>query len=238
MKPKILYLYIIKDITNVKPIINEMTPALIESFPKSGPTVLSSIISNGAGKAPDLNNSAKSVAVWKVKFPVIWPEPPTIASLIVGALIILLSRIIANCFPTPAVVAFANFLEPTLSKLNTTTVSLVWLFILGFASVRFSPLIIILLLIISSLLSSPSYLIFSVPKVSSFFWDTNWNVKFAVLPNKFLILAGSSRPGNSTKILLLPLFTIFGSFVPSSSTLLLTISIAWSKDEFFKSTKP
>ena len=37
-------------------------PALIESCPKSGPTVLSSIIFKGAGKAPDLNNKAKSVA--------------------------------------------------------------------------------------------------------------------------------------------------------------------------------
>jgi len=38
-------------------------PALIESCPRSGPTVLSSIISNGAGNAPDLNNKARSVAV-------------------------------------------------------------------------------------------------------------------------------------------------------------------------------
>ena len=37
--------------------------ALIESCPRSGPTVLSSIISNGAGNAPDLNNKARSVAV-------------------------------------------------------------------------------------------------------------------------------------------------------------------------------
>ena len=39
-----------------------LAPAFIESSPKSGPTVLSSIIFKGAGKAPDLNNKAKSVA--------------------------------------------------------------------------------------------------------------------------------------------------------------------------------
>ena len=39
-----------------------MAPALIESSPRSGPTVLSSIIVNGAGKDPDLRSNAKSVA--------------------------------------------------------------------------------------------------------------------------------------------------------------------------------
>ena len=72
---------------------------------------------------------------------------------------------------------------------------------------------------------------FSDPKVSSLSWVTNLKVKFAVLPNNFLILIGSSRPGNSTKILSFPLLKILGSFVPISSTLLLTISIAWFCDE-------
>ena len=67
---------------------------------------------------------------------------------------------------------------------------------------------------------------FSVPNDSSELLDINWNVKFAVLPNKDLILPGSSSPGNSTRIRSLPLFKIFGSLVPTSSTLLLTISIA------------
>jgi len=48
--------------TNINPIIRAIVPASIESFPRSGPTVLSSIIDNGAGRAPDLNNKAKSVA--------------------------------------------------------------------------------------------------------------------------------------------------------------------------------
>ena len=55
-------------------------PASIESWPKSGPTVLSSTTDNGVGKAPDLHNNAKSVAVWKVKFPDIVPFPPVIES--------------------------------------------------------------------------------------------------------------------------------------------------------------
>ena len=51
-----------KSTTKQKPTIREIIPAFIESFPKSGPTVLSSIIFYGAGNAPDLNNKAKSVA--------------------------------------------------------------------------------------------------------------------------------------------------------------------------------
>ena len=41
--------------------IYEIDPEIIESFPKSGPTVLSSTIFIGVGKAPDLNNNDKSV---------------------------------------------------------------------------------------------------------------------------------------------------------------------------------
>tara|TARA_B100000767_G_C19261060_1_gene327235 strand:+ start:202 stop:363 length:162 start_codon:yes stop_codon:yes gene_type:complete len=52
-----------KMITKRNPIAKAIIPALMESCPKSGPTVLSSIIFNGAGNAPDLNNKARSVAV-------------------------------------------------------------------------------------------------------------------------------------------------------------------------------
>ena len=54
------YFININIMTSKKPIINAMVPASMESFPKSGPTVLSSIIDNGAGRAPDLSNNAKS----------------------------------------------------------------------------------------------------------------------------------------------------------------------------------
>ena len=62
INPKIQYLNIIKNMTNNDPIIKAKIPDLIESSPSPGPTVLSSIISNGAGKAPDLKSNAKSVA--------------------------------------------------------------------------------------------------------------------------------------------------------------------------------
>ena len=93
-----------KIITKRNPIAKAIIPALIESWPRSGPTVLSSIISKGAGNAPDLSSNAKSVADWKVKSPVITPLPPNIGSRILGALITLLSKIIANLFPTLFVV--------------------------------------------------------------------------------------------------------------------------------------
>ena len=73
---------------------------------------------------------------------------------------------------------------------------------------------------------SSSYLRISAPKVSLSFCVIKRKLKLAVFPNKDFILIGSSKPGNSTKILSFPLFRIFGSFVPTSSTLLLTISIA------------
>ena len=208
----------------------------MESSPRSGPTVLSSKMFYGAGKAPDLRSKAKSVADWNVKFPEIWPVPPNIGSLICGALIILLSKIIAKRLPTFLVVALPNFLEPTLSKVKLTTVSLFVLSKEGLALVKFSPLRITLLFIFNSVTPSSKNKV-SDPKASSSS-DTNLKLKFAVLPNKFLILLGSSRPGSSINILSFPLLIIVGSLVPTSSILLLTISNEWSSAEFFISIRP
>ena len=119
-------------------IIREIDPDLIESSPKSGPTVLSSRMIKGAGRAPDLRSRAKSVADWKVKFPEICPLPPKIGSLICGALIILLSKIIANLCPTYFVVALPNFLAPTLSSVKLTVVSPVLLSTAGLALIKLS----------------------------------------------------------------------------------------------------
>ena len=47
---------------DIKPTINDVAPDLIESSPKSGPTVRSSTTIKGVGKAPDLSSKAKSVA--------------------------------------------------------------------------------------------------------------------------------------------------------------------------------
>ena len=94
--------------TNAKPIIKEIAPEFIESWPKSGPTVRSSTISRGVGSAPDLNNKAKSVASWKLKSPEIIPLPPVIGSLIEGALIIWLSNTMAILLPTLFKVDFGS----------------------------------------------------------------------------------------------------------------------------------
>ena len=48
-------------IDSTNPIIKEIAPEIIESLPKSGPTVLSSTMLIGVGNAPDLNKRAKSV---------------------------------------------------------------------------------------------------------------------------------------------------------------------------------
>ena len=95
--------------TKTKPTIKDIMPDLIESSPRSGPTVLSSTMFNGAGNAPDLSSKDKSVASWKVKLPEIIPLPAVIGSLIEGALIILPSKTIANLLPTLSVVTLPNF---------------------------------------------------------------------------------------------------------------------------------
>ena len=118
-RPKILYLININIITRAKPTIREKIPASIESFPKSGPTVLSSTILIGAGKAPDLSNKARSVASWNENPPEIVPEPPVIASRIFGALITESSSTMASLLPTFSVVILPNFCAPTLSKVKT-----------------------------------------------------------------------------------------------------------------------
>ena len=46
----------------MNPTIKEVTPDLIESSPKSGPTVRSSTTIYGVGKAPERSNKDKSVA--------------------------------------------------------------------------------------------------------------------------------------------------------------------------------
>ena len=65
----------------------------------------------------------------------------------------------------------------------------------------------------------------SVQIHNSLLSETNLKFNLAVLPNRIFILSGSFNPGNSTKILFSPLWSIVGSFVPTSSILLLTISI-------------
>ena len=67
---------------------------------------------------------------------------------------------------------------------------------------------------------------------SSLLFATNLSVSLAVFPKSFFMVDGSFSPGSSTKILSNPLVIIFGSLVPSSSILFLTISMDWSKAFF------
>ena len=231
-RPKKRYLTIIKAITKIKPISKDRTPASIESCPKSGPTVLSSTTDKGAGRAPERKSKARSVAVWKVKFPEIVPWPPVIESLITGALIASLSKIIAILLPIFLLVACPNLWAPSLLRVNATIGSWLMLSYLGFASIKLSPVKIILLLTdifscvsVKVKISLPNSVLLSV---------TNLKDNWAVFPKSSFILSGSFTPGNSTKILLLPRFIIEGSFVPVSSILFLTISIDWSTADVFK----
>ena len=64
---------------------NDIRPLWIESRPRDGPTVRSSMIFTGAGKAPARSTMARSLASWVVKEPVILALPPAIFSWITGA---------------------------------------------------------------------------------------------------------------------------------------------------------
>ena len=110
----------------------------MESAPKPGPTDLSSTIERGAGNAPALSNTAKSVASCEVKLPVIIPEPPVIAEFITGAVITTPSKITANLLPTFSLVALPNFWAPLVSNLKETAWPSFWSNE-ALASIKFSP---------------------------------------------------------------------------------------------------
>jgi len=65
--------------------IEAVAPAWIESAPRSGPTVRSSMIDSCAGKAPARSRRARSLALCTVKEPEMTPEPPVIGSRTTGA---------------------------------------------------------------------------------------------------------------------------------------------------------
>ena len=62
------------------PTYMEISPFLIESAPREGPTVRSSMILTGAGRAPARRTIARSCASSVVKFPVMRASPPVIFS--------------------------------------------------------------------------------------------------------------------------------------------------------------
>ena len=67
---------------------------------------------SGAGSAPARSRIARSLALWTVKLPEIWPEPPRIGSRITGAEITSLSSTMAKGLPTFSCVACANLRAP------------------------------------------------------------------------------------------------------------------------------
>ena len=90
------------------PMIEAILPAAIESAPRPGPTERSSTMVSFAGSEPARSRIARSLAVWTVKLPLIWPEPPRIGSRITGAEITLSSRTMANGRPTFCCVTSPN----------------------------------------------------------------------------------------------------------------------------------
>ena len=128
-----------KTITIAAPTYDEILPLAIESAPRPGPTVRSSMMVSGAGSAPARSRMERSLALSTVKLPEICPEPPRIGSRMTGAEITSLSRMIANGLPTLSCVTCANFRAPLVLKRNETIGSLVRWSKPGCASVRSAP---------------------------------------------------------------------------------------------------
>ena len=110
--------------TKIPPTTMDISPFFIESDPREGPTVLSSIILTGAGSEPARRTMARSCASSAVKFPVMRAEPPEIFSWITGAEYTFLSKTIARRFLTFSSVILAKIRAPFLSKVIETYGSL------------------------------------------------------------------------------------------------------------------
>jgi len=70
--------------TATTPTMLATSPAAMESAPRPGPTVRSSRIFSGAGKAPARSSRASCLADSCVKEPRMMPEPPQMASVMRG----------------------------------------------------------------------------------------------------------------------------------------------------------
>ena len=116
-----------------------MVPARMESAPRSGPTVRSSMTFSSTGSLPDRSRIASWLALSVVKLPEMMPDPPRIGSLMRGAEITCPSRMMAKGLPTFSCVALAKRLPPTPSKRNETTGMPSWK--VGWLSTSWSPVI-------------------------------------------------------------------------------------------------
>ena len=92
-----------------------------------------------AGSAPARSSTARSLALWTVKLPLICAWPPRIASRMFGADSTFSSRTMAKGRPTFCWVTEPKRWAPWVSKRMLTTGSLLWLSKPAWASVRFSP---------------------------------------------------------------------------------------------------
>ena len=98
-----------------------MIPSRMESAPSSGPTVRSSTTVSSTGSLPERSEMASWSAVSTVKLPDICACPPRIGSLMFGAEMTTLSRMIANGLPTFCWVTRAKRWLPVPSKVMLTT---------------------------------------------------------------------------------------------------------------------
>src|SRR5262249_26161001 len=124
-RPNNPYVANMNAITMAAPTYDDVLPLAIESWPRPGPTVRSSMMVSGAGNAPALSRMARSLALSTVKLPDICPEPPRMGSRMTGADITWLSRTMANGLPTFSCVTWANLRAPDVLNRKDTIGSLV-----------------------------------------------------------------------------------------------------------------
>ena len=106
--------------TRITATIDAVTPARIESAPRSGPTVDSSMTLRSIASAPERSAIASSFADSTVKLPKIDARPPRIGWLMLGAEMTWLSRMMANGLPTFSCVTRAKRRPPWPSKVIAT----------------------------------------------------------------------------------------------------------------------
>ena len=98
----------------------ETMPFRMESAPSDGPTVRSSRIWTGAGRAPARRMMARSRASSAVNPPEIWACPEGIRSRITGAELTLPSRMMASRLPTLCSVTWPKIRAPWLLNVRET----------------------------------------------------------------------------------------------------------------------
>ena len=201
-----------------------IAPARIESRPRSGPTVRSSIAFSLTGSLPEDSEMASSLAVSTVKPPLICAVPPRIGSLILGADSTLLSRMMAKGLPVLSVVARPKRRAPWLSKRMVTTGAPDCGSKACAADAICSPETMARRW--TAIAPEPS----AIGRIwlpggarpcatcaGSACWSTSLNSSRAVWPIRRFRLSGSSMPGTCTRMRLVPWLMTVTSRVPEGS---------------------